>query len=132
MNARKFGLTWSFSPSPFWTGANLTTDQANYDGNYPYAGHPRGKSRETTVAVRTFDPNPLGLYEVHGNVFEWVHDRYGGAYSDGPVTDPTGLEQSSSRVTVGAAGTTAHAIAAQRFATRLRRPSTSTTLVFVS
>ncbi len=59
--------------TPFWTGENLTTAQANYDG-YPYAGEANGASREKTIPVRSFKANPWGLYEVHGNVKEWTQD----------------------------------------------------------
>ncbi len=83
--------------TPFWTGENLTTEQANYDGNYPYAGQPKGEYREKTVAVRSFAPNLLGLYEVHGNVWEWVQDWFG-PYPAGSVTDPTGPERGAGRV----------------------------------
>ncbi len=59
---------------PFWTGENLTTEQANYNGNLPYAGHAKGEYRQTTVEVRSFDANPWGLHGVHGNVREWTQD----------------------------------------------------------
>lgn len=59
--------------TPFWTGENLTTEQANYNGKYPYVGSPEGGSRGT-VKVRSFPANRWGLYEVHGNVWEWVED----------------------------------------------------------
>ncbi|MCP4659645.1 MAG: SUMF1/EgtB/PvdO family nonheme iron enzyme [bacterium] len=84
----------------FWTGDNLTTGQANYDGNFPYGEIPKGVFRETPVATRSFDPNPWGLYEVHGNVWEWVWDWYR-AVSGNSVIDPTGREYSSGRVLRG-------------------------------
>ncbi len=86
--------------APFSTGSNLTTEQANYDGNYPYAGHPKGKYRQTTVPVRSFEPNPWGLYEVHGNVWEWVWDWFG-EYPQEPVVDPARSERGSYRVVRG-------------------------------
>jgi formylglycine-generating enzyme required for sulfatase activity len=82
--------------TPFWTGANLTTDQANYDGNYPYDGNSKGEYRQTTMAVGSFPENPRGLYEVHGNVWEWVWD-WKGDYPSGPVTDPDGPARGSIR-----------------------------------
>jgi len=88
------------SPDPFWSGGNLSTEEANYNGNHPYAGKPKGEYREKTVPVRSFGPNPWGLYEVHGNVFEWVWDWYG-SYGDEEVVDPLGAHGGSFRVVRG-------------------------------
>ena len=71
----------------FYTGNTITTNQANFDGNYTYNGSAKGKYREKTVKVKSFDPNGFGLYDMHGNVREWVedvyHDNYNGAPTDG-------------------------------------------------
>jgi formylglycine-generating enzyme required for sulfatase activity len=73
--------------TPFSTGRTITTDQANFNGNYTYGGSRKGVYREKTVAVGAFAANPFGLYDIHGNVWEWVEDcyhrSYGGAPSDG-------------------------------------------------
>jgi formylglycine-generating enzyme required for sulfatase activity len=62
--------------TPFWWGSSITPAQANYDGSAtPYkGGGAKGEYRWRTVPVDSFQPNPWGLYNVHGNVWEWTED----------------------------------------------------------
>ena len=82
-------MTRAGTTTPLWWGSTISTRQANYDGNYAYNRGPKGEYRERTVPVDSFEPNPFGLYQVHGNVLEWVEDcwnrNYRGAPADGPA-----------------------------------------------
>ncbi|MDR1218294.1 MAG: formylglycine-generating enzyme family protein [Treponema sp.] len=86
--------------APFYTGNNITTNHANYNGNYPYNNNAKGEYRQRTWAVGSGTPNPWGLYDMSGNVWEWCWDWYG-SYSSGSQTDPSGAAAGSDRVERG-------------------------------
>ena len=105
--------------TPFAFGNSLSSKQANFDGNYPYGGASKGPYLDKTVAVGSYSPNAWGLYDMHGNVWEWCEDSYGD-YPSGPVTNPVGPASGSLRVDRG--GSWDNYAKYCRSAIRLRRP----------
>ncbi|MGN1184277.1 MAG: flavodoxin, partial [Oliverpabstia sp.] len=94
--------------TPFNTETSISAEECNYFGHYPYEIENNyfsqgnldtkpGEYRQTTVVVSSFSPNKWGLYNMHGNVGEWVWDYYG-AYGTDEQTDPTGAETGTLRV----------------------------------
>jgi formylglycine-generating enzyme required for sulfatase activity len=72
---------------PFYFGETLTDKLANYNASRTYASEPKGENGKETIPVGQFPPNAFGLYDLHGNVWEWCtddwHDNYENAPSDG-------------------------------------------------
>ena len=78
-------VTRAGTTTAFWWGTSITPKQANYNGNFVYAGGgSKGEFRERTVPVDSFEPNPWGLYNVHGNVWEWTEDCWNDSNTDNP------------------------------------------------
>jgi eukaryotic-like serine/threonine-protein kinase len=76
----------------FHFGETITPDLVNYDGNYPYGNAPKGKYRQQTVDVKTFNPNLWGLYQMHGNLWEWCEDVWHDNYKDAPINGTAWLK----------------------------------------
>jgi formylglycine-generating enzyme required for sulfatase activity len=83
-DAEREYVTRASTTTPFWWGASITPKQANYDGNYTYGGGAKGEYRQRTVPVDSFEPNPWGLYLVHGNVWEWTEDCWNDSNNGNP------------------------------------------------
>jgi formylglycine-generating enzyme required for sulfatase activity len=106
---RKFRLPseaeWEYAcragtTTPFHTGTQITTDQANFDGKFVYPGGTPGIYRRSPTPVRTFKPNAWGLFDMHGNSYQWCSDWYG-PYSEEASTDPQGPDTGVTRVIRG-------------------------------
>ncbi|KRQ97896.1 hypothetical protein CQ12_25030 [Bradyrhizobium jicamae] len=67
-------VTRAGSITPFWWGSTISSEQANYDGSISYAGGANSEVRKATVPVDSFKANSWGLYNVHGNAWEWTED----------------------------------------------------------
>lgn len=86
--------------TPFSFGITVTPEQVNYNGEQPYLGDKKELNRAETVEIRSLPPNPWGLFEMHGNVWEWCNDWYA-EYETGNAVDPVGSPQGTYRVLRG-------------------------------
>lgn len=97
--------------TPFNTESSISADESNFYGHYPYGIEENyfsqgkletkpGEYRQTTVDVDSFNPNKWGLYNIHGNVREWVYDYYG-KYDLKNTDNPTGMATGTLKVTRG-------------------------------
>jgi formylglycine-generating enzyme len=86
--------------TPFHFGETISTDQANYNGDFTYGDGKKGMNRAKTTPVGSFPANAWGLHDMHGNVWQWCEDWYAD-YPQKDVTDPQGPEKGQSRVLRG-------------------------------
>ncbi|MET3842582.1 formylglycine-generating enzyme required for sulfatase activity [Bradyrhizobium sp. OAE829] len=91
-------FTRAGTSTPFWFGNAITAQDANYKASIPYGAGPRGADSKGPVVVDSYAPNPFGLYQVHGNVFEWTEDCFNKRYNeDTPVDGSPWLEGNCQR-----------------------------------
>jgi formylglycine-generating enzyme required for sulfatase activity len=81
----------------FYTGNNITSEQANFNGTLSFENFPRSAFRGRTLAVGSVAPNAFGIYDMHGNVAEWCWDFHG-EYAKGDQSDPTGASAGGYRI----------------------------------
>jgi len=71
--------------TPFYFGETISTDLANYNGDYTYGNGVKGEYRKKTTEVGIFPANPFGLYDMCGNVWEWCEDGWHENYINAPM-----------------------------------------------
>jgi formylglycine-generating enzyme required for sulfatase activity len=121
--------------TPFHFGETISSDLANYNGDYVYGDGEKGMYRGKTISVGSLNAaNFFGLHDMHGNVFEWCldhyHDDYEGAPTDGNAwINPDADRDAYRRMVRGGSWTLIHEAAARPVATTATIPSTTITLL---
>jgi formylglycine-generating enzyme required for sulfatase activity len=93
--ACRAGTTTAFS-----FGDSLSSTQANFDGEYPYGNASKGEYKQKTVPVGSYQPNAFGLYDMHGNVWEWCEDIYADSYEGLPTDGSANMSKGDSSLRV--------------------------------
>jgi formylglycine-generating enzyme required for sulfatase activity len=89
-------VTRAGTTTPFWWGSSISMDEANYDSD-TWDGGSVVRYSKRPVPVDFFAPNPWGLYQVHGNVYEWVEDCYHPSYTGAPADGSAWTDEGCSR-----------------------------------
>lgn len=88
--------------TPFSFRDTITTEQVNYTGKSSWNGNVKGINRKSTVPVKSLPPNYWGLYEMHGNLWEWCEDWFDeDYYQECVTTNPLNVVKSDLRVLRG-------------------------------
>ena len=100
--------------TPYWFGTTLNGIEANCNGEWPYGTGEEGPNLKRTTPVKKYAPNPWGLYDMHGNVWEWTLDwvdnsvwglEWNGDAPTGNAVDPIGTSGDFMRAVRGGSWT---------------------------
>jgi formylglycine-generating enzyme required for sulfatase activity len=105
--------------TPFSFGETLTVDVANFNGEHTFRDEARGFYRHVTTEGGTFPPNAFGLYDMHGNLWEWCDDNWLEDYSSAP-RDSSSYQNKDSHERVARGGSWHEPPRLCRSASRLR------------
>ncbi len=105
--------------TPFFFGETITTELANYNGEYTYGIEAEGEYRHKTTKVGSFSPNRFGLYDLHGNVAEWCEDTWHDNYQEAPTNGDSWVEEDHSLEKVLRGGSWLHLPGSCRSSQRL-------------
>ncbi|MEB3149288.1 MAG: formylglycine-generating enzyme family protein, partial [Sphaerospermopsis sp.] len=83
--------------TPFHFGETITGELANYNANYTYGEEPESEYRQKTTPVGSLTANAFGLYDMHGDVWEWCYDDWHGDYNNSPNDGSPWLKRGSDK-----------------------------------
>jgi formylglycine-generating enzyme required for sulfatase activity len=106
--------------TPFHFGETITSDLVNYQGTQTYGAGPAGEDRKQTTDVGSFLANAFGLYDMHGNVWEWCQDHWHDNYTGAPIDGTAWLSSGESKSRVLRGGSWGFYPAGCRSANRVR------------
>ena len=111
--------------TPFSFGQTISDSQANFDATKIYGDGQAGRQRGTTLPVGAFPPNAFGLFDMHGNVLEWIEDCYAENYASGQPSDGTPFASATCAHRIARGGSWANDASLLRSALRAGDPATA-------